>query len=482
MSSKLLRYGVKVTVIFVSLALIVSARLVFPLIGSDSVVFLPPALFLAQGYGFVNPLYLVSHFADPSHQDLFNYYVPLFPLVLGALAKSAPSIQTLFLICAGFGILHLILFGRQILKIGAGDRAITTILAICPIIYLGIYLVPTSGRPELLSSLWALLLYVTYNSKQTKGKMALMGALFGCMALTQLMGLYFSFLVFTIAELSNNTNIKTQTKNLTVAGLVAVAVFAVVIVLYPPGASSFYFGLSKHISYVMHRHDRGRFLYFYYWFYTPYAFGFVVVFLLAAGYFLKDIRVRWRAVSAAQRVIIMAAALLLVFGLFRFVLTASPTVYNVTQFLSPLLLYVFGKLAVSRNRRLIQLPLSLIFLYSCFIFIRIIVLGFDYTRDGRDFETVSRKVTYAINTYKPNLVSSGLWALCPDPKQRTILTKSNYKPDDIVLLQRGDLDVQSKVISGWELLYQCGAPTPHKVLGLPVRHPLSYTFSVYRVR
>src|ERR1700679_2174392 len=93
---------------FYSLSIIVCAVLiiyglnVFPVPGTDSIVFIPPALLFSKGYGLANPLYYVTQFTDPTHTNRFNYYVPFYSLLLGILSKIKPSIKTIFLFCSLF--------------------------------------------------------------------------------------------------------------------------------------------------------------------------------------------------------------------------------------------------------------------------------------------------------------------------------------------------------------------------------------------
>ena len=84
--------------------------------------------------------------------------------------------------------------------------------------------------------------------------------------------------------------------------------------------------------------------------------------------------------------------------------------------------------------------------------------------------------------YRPNLVSAGLWSLCPEPEHIHILNKTNYRNGEVILWQPGSQEVSDSVVKKWEILYDTRIPQSHKVLGLPLRHPGGYTYTFYRVR
>ncbi len=458
---------------------------VLPLAGSDSIVFLPPALFFSRSLGFINPLYFVSHFADLSGHDYFNYYVPLFPLVLGWLGKIHPGVRGLFLICSGFSAIQIWCYCGQLRGLARSVRGKwQVVLYILSVFYLATYLLPTMGRPEILSSLLALGVYIWYQRKPVKRTvywLLPMGSLFALLLCTQLLGFYFSFLIFLTFEFSNQRPLGQQLIDILWVIASTIVATAIILAISPLPVTDVAMGVTRHIHYVLQRTDRSLHLYFYYWFYTSVNFGFIFIAGLASFFYIPDIRQRTRVCSVASRWIVWICVVMVAIGVVRFVLFAAPTVYNLTQFISPFLLYLF--IRVKRSR--IAVPaggiLGIIFTFGAVIVVRILCLVPDYLNDGRSFDSVSTILSSKMQTMPPDFVSPGLWALCPDPSSIKITGHNSFKSGQIVLLQGRARDIPESVTRNWEVIFDTRIKPGHLVLGIPVRHPDGYTFTFYRV-
>src|SRR5438045_2007798 len=101
----------------VSFVLLLYGFNIFPTPGTDSKVFIPPALLYSRGMGLVNPLYDLSLVLGPGFNFKFNYYVPFYPLLLGTLSKVHPGIRTIFLICSLFSVTGLFLYCHRVITL-----------------------------------------------------------------------------------------------------------------------------------------------------------------------------------------------------------------------------------------------------------------------------------------------------------------------------------------------------------------------------
>lgn len=176
---------------------------VFPVPGTDSSSFLPPALSYAKGKGLTNPFYYLSSITDKSGRGLYNYYVPFYSWMLGVCVAAVHGIKTIFVVCASVTILTL--YRRALLAIipaASSNNMITAVICLS-IPYLATYSLPTIGRPEQLTVPMALALYLIYQNRQqlpTWIYNSFLVAILAILLATQITGFYFAFLVFLVSE------------------------------------------------------------------------------------------------------------------------------------------------------------------------------------------------------------------------------------------------------------------------------------------
>lgn len=472
-------------VAFVAVVLLFFAIVVFPLAGGDSIVFLTPALFYAKSGGFINPLYYVTKLTNDARVNLFNYYVPLFPWLLGFFSKIYPGIKTLFLWCATFGIASLCLYSRELKKKLSNNSVFFLIIAYLSITYLAAYLIPTFGRPEILSSFIVTCLYLLYQRKSSLTPLVYDTVLTLCFALllsTQILGFWFAYLIFLAEEFFSSQSTGKIILQNTLRLITILSIFILILSLSPAGLMPTLTGIQKHISLVLLRHEHSFYLYCYYWFLSFLNFGFIIIFLLSGWYYLKVNLVRLKILSKSRVIIIIVLYLVLIISLFKFVLYSAPTVYNVTQFIIPILLFLLQRLSSEKKIALCHYITLVVFAYGSLIFLRMVVLSIDYSRDGRDFDQASVQLDQQISRFDSVKISPGLWSLCNDVKKIRPIYDFDFKPGEMVVVQNGDESERYLPLSRWEKIFDDRIPGGKIFLGLPVRHPQGYTFAIYRVK
>ena len=318
--------------ILLCIILVLYAIYVFPIPGTDSIVFIPPALLYSKGLGLANPLYYVTNLTDLTHTNRFNYYVPFYSFFLGLLSKIKPGVKTIFFFCALFSSANLLLYSKVISSFLPQQFGTTIkIMILLSVTYIATYLLPTVGRPENITCLFVFLLYILYRKKNEINKVqyyVLNAVLFSLILSSQLICFYFAFLFYILYEIINTENIyKTILRNVLLF-LGVLLLFCVILQLTPNGLVSTVNGIMLHIKYVLTRADRSFALFVHYWLFAQLNFGFLIIFLLSAVFFLKEIYIRTRTAAINKLMLVVILLIAILFGIIKFILYASPTVYN----------------------------------------------------------------------------------------------------------------------------------------------------------
>ena len=480
--------------IIVCFILILFALYMFPIPGSDSIVFIPGALFYSKGYGLMNPLYYVTKITDLTHTDRFNYYVPFYTYLLGILSKVNPGIKTIFFICALFSSACLLLYARCVnsfVSNPVSNLLKATILLSAT--YIASYLLPTVGRPENFTRLFVLIVYLLYLGRNKVNKTvytSVLIALFAMLLTSQLISFFFCFLFYVLYEIINAENIyKNILKNILV-GLAVVGLSCLIIECSPNGLANTITGIKLHIDYVFKRTDSSLPLLIQYWVYANLNFGFIAIFLLSAFFFLKEIYARLKGAGKPKIATVSLILLFAVYGIIKFILYAAPTVYNATTFILPLSAYIIYNIlqttrAATRN---ILTALTLItFMAGTFVFVRSIILFVVTQQSGKDFETAKVVMHNYTKNNKHIYITNGLWTLFDRMDNVKMfgqdLGDDLYKPGDTVIFQQAYRDVPKHFTDRATLLLDWSAPEPVKFMGIKLsNHPLGYSFMVYKYK
>lgn len=168
---------------------IFSASHSYPVPGGDSGFFLVPALQFANRGVLTNPLFIDKQAIatlDPSGEERFIFYPPLFPLVLSRGMHGATPAD-IFMSIAILNSLTIFITTLMWCKI-AMKRWRNTILAIVGLLALASGLVGDSGRPEILGSFIVALGGVVALYATEKYKPILYGVLLGLLFATHFIG------------------------------------------------------------------------------------------------------------------------------------------------------------------------------------------------------------------------------------------------------------------------------------------------------
>lgn len=470
--------------------LVVYAVNVFPIAGTDSMVFIPPALLYAKGQGLANPLYYVTQFTDPTHTNRFNYYVPFYSWFLGMLSKVRPSIPTVFTVASLFSVANILLYAGAVSswlneRLSVGVKA----LVLLSVTYVATYLFPTVGRPEGITTLLVFGIYLLYRHRARINPMAYNMAicvLFGLMLLSQLICFYFCFLFFVTYELFYTTNIiKTIWVN-TLRFAAILGLFCLLLAVSPNGLANTITGIKLHVSFVFERNSGGLPLYLLFWVWAPLNFGFILVFLLAAAFYIRDITTRFRQIPLAQAVLLAGVQLFIVYGFVKFVLYAAPTIYNATTFIMPLtayLIYNIIHLSPARARNGATAMLMAAYVGGSLLFLRSFALFIDYKQDGKDYAAARAIANNIANNNTHVYTTLSLWPLFDNLDSVHFFNENIMHKDDIIIVQQAYHAMPEVMKGKYTVMYDFTTAEKRKFLGITLTNrPQGYSFLVCKIK
>lgn len=468
-----------------SLLLIAFALCVFPIPGTDSLVFLPAAVSYARGQGFVNPLYYVADFTDATHTHRFNYYVPFFPWLMGIVGRVYADVRTIFLFCALLGSTGLLLYSRVVIMsvIGADRYIRWGFVLSC--FYLPLFFLPTVARPENLTFFISFIVYLLYNSRlrlSRVGYVIALSALLAALLASQILSFIFCFVFLALCDLLDTNKPLRSALHSFVVLVLSVGMACLLIAAGPIGLIETVTAFWWHVTMVVGRHDNSISLLIHYWALAPLSFGFVGVFIFATGFFLRHM---WTSLTNAGWITRFFAFVLVAFLLWTFnkyVLYGAPTVYNVTQFILPMMAFVTMSVAVYSQRFISVSYLILCFLGTLAMGRHLVMFG-NMLVSGKTFGKARNLIEEKTGDNGRRLVSNGLWSVCNDINSPVTILLDKYKSGDTVVVQQAYMDVPDDLKQKADLLFDWRAPAPVSLLGIKVAsRPQGYGFSIYHVR
>lgn len=468
-----------------SLLLIIFAICVFPIPGTDSLVFLPPALSYAHGQGFTNPLYYVDKFTDPTHTHRFNYYVPLFPWLMGAMGRAYSDVRTIFLFCALLGAGGLMLYTRKFATVAGDASRYLRLGFIFSCIYLPIYFLPTVSRPENLTFFISFIIYLMYGAKKRIPVVAYqvaIAALFASLLASQILSFFFCFVFYALCDVIDTDKPFRSALESLVIFVLSIGFACLIIAAGPIGFRETLDAVWWHVSAVVKRNDNSISLLFYYWALAPLSFGFLGIFLIAAGLFITNTIARLKKAKPLTILFAVFLAFILIWALFRFVLYGAPTVYNITQFVLPFMSFIVVSLAKTRNK-IMTAAFCLLCLAGTFAMTRHIMLFGNMLTSGKTFSAARALVLEKTGENQNVYVSNGVWPLYPNIYAPAVHIGDKFSSGDTIVLQQAYLDIPEDLKKRSEVIFEWRAAEPVKVLGLKVAaRPQGYGFSILRVK
>lgn len=473
-----------------SILLIIYAVLVFPLPGTDSFVFMPPALSFAKNQGMTNHLYYVSDFTDPTHNNRFNYYVPFFPMALGWLSRIKPDIRTIFLFCSLFSVAGITLFTATI-KEYLTDKLTPRIKAglILTITFLSTYLLPTVGRPENFSGLFIFLIFLLYRNRSQIRPVIyypVIITLFSVLFSTQIIGLFFTFLFYALFEVLNSKNVLLKCVELVAVFAAVVGGFCLILVFSPHGLSETVNAIGWHIALALNRSDNTIRTLVYYWTYAPLSFGFAFIFAACLILFFRDIRSRWVAVSTFTIIISLIPLSLLLIGLYKYVLSAAPTIYNATQFILPMMTYLWLQILSQTETRHAKVTYSVVIVTvfaGSLLFLRTFLLFADTMISGKDFASARALAESYTRNNKKVITSNGIWPIFSDIKKPYVIITDKFDEGDTIIMQEAYFSLPREFSEKCDVIYDWRRHKPATIFGIKLtNNPNGYGFVILKAR
>ena len=470
----------------ICIVLVVFGLHVFPVPGTDSAVFIPPALLYSKGFGLSNPLYYVTQFTDPTHTNRFNYYVPFYSWLLGILSSVKPGIKTIFLFCSLFSSLCILLYCRAVASwFPARMSNVLNATILLSLTYVATYLIPTVGRPEGITSLLLFLIFLLYRNRLKSSLLVyntLICILFALVLASQIMGFFFGFLFLVTYDLLNEKNAFRVLGINVFRAAVVVLLFTLVLALSPNGLANTITGIRLHINYVLNRDGGGFSEYLFFWIYAPLSFGFIGIFLICSIFYFRELAARIRHVERASRVLLIAVQCVLVLGFVKFIVYAAPTIYNATQFILPMMVYLVYQAiipAAGKPKPIYVYALTITYLAGTLIFLRGLILFADYQQDGKTFDAAKVKIDSLLQA-NPNIyITNSLWPVPENTNDLKMFSVYNFKKGDTVIFQQANHDYLALLHNNYTTIYDWRTTTKRKFFGIPLTNrPQGYSFVV----
>ncbi len=471
-----------------AVVMVVFAYQVYPLPGTDSVVFLITATRYAKGLGLTNPYYYLTSSVDPTQTGSFDYYPPLFPLIVGAIGKIAPYVRTIFLICSIFSIGNLWFLTRGLNKILASKRNFYHLLvAVLSIFYCAVYFLPTIGRPEVLASLLVMIEISIYQNKKKLRPLVfnlLTTFVFSAILCTQLICFYFAFTAFLIYECKATPNVWAYIRDNALRAVSVVVLAGLILYFSPHGLLTTLEATKVHIGIATGRTDRSIGLFLYYWVANTNAVGFLFVFLAALFFYCQHLVGEFWTFDPARRWLLGILHLAIVVGIIKFVLYASPTVYNLTVFIIPITLYLIDKITNTEQATLGKFfvyVMAITFLAGVGILARWVFLLNNAIQTGRDFETCRTKLKPVTGGLQGVYISNMMWPLIEDTKKLLPVYYTTVPKESTMLIQEANGTIPNTLIEGNEIILDYRTEHPAKFAGMRLtNHAQNYAFIAVR--
>lgn len=143
--------------VFASILLVVLAINMYPVPDGDSVYFLPAIKSYAAAGIASNKLVNLSYLTDPKGLGRFLFYIPGFPVAVGALMAlfGFSSYKSTLLFIAFFRVASVLIFAKVLIiamaRRGRQGSLFSVLLAAVLVLSNALFLLPSNGRPEILS-------------------------------------------------------------------------------------------------------------------------------------------------------------------------------------------------------------------------------------------------------------------------------------------------------------------------------------------
>ncbi len=409
-------YIILCTGIISCLMVVISAVYMFPIPGGDAVAFMPAAIRYSSGFGLDNPIYPLSFATDIKHLGRFCQYPPLFPWIVGFLMPS-PTTKSAFLILGLFSsisiCLFIILLIKTIKSVRSSIKYDSAIIASIMIFSYAGMILPMSGRPELLASIFILALAIIFAYSKNKINSIFIGIILGLLGATHIAGTIISIVILLLASAYRFNSVKTL-KFILISILIGLGITLTIITFSPNGLIDTLIGIKQHSQLQLTRNDTGFFLILGYWIFNDQYFLFGPLIFCSLFFFM------FKSIPVYQKnnttLISCLSFLILAYLFYFFGFRTAPTNYNFGLF-QPiaycLLLYnLFQNISQKQGKiRIYKILVSLMLLISLVSPIRQSFLFFDYLNSGKTYQNAKNQVQAILAEDKLIFFTASMWSL-----------------------------------------------------------------------
>lgn len=460
----------------------------FPVPGSDSAAFLPPAVQWRAGEGLRNPVSEFSRTLDPTGKARYVQYPPLFPLAV-ALLMLEPTGPSALRAVAWLSGLNIGLAGILLFRVLSsrercdGAALCMILLSVAGIATAGV--AALGGRPEVLATTWSLLLALLLIGRGLDlPRLALGGVILGLLGATQpLAGLLMA--TVCAALISWRTRPRSAVLGTIALGCTSVAVFLLVLLASPNGLVPTLEGVIEHSRHAVLGRVSSASLWTY-WIADPWlpavALPFLLVIALSAG---AISRLGFRPASPALFLVSAGAGALLVA---RNLWQAPEQSYNIL-FLAPLVVVANAGLASALSASAVSpwFTARIAALANGALamgWLRAMALAATYIIAGTPLEQGRLLFSESTRGIDRIGVTASLWVLTEGYERLEVLALAAMpgaaQVDALLVQQNYSGAREAPELPGWHLSRDGFAREGPKLLGVPLGRTMpGYAFALY---
>lgn len=481
MKQPIIRSSISLSVVSLCIIItIVSGLYMYPLPSGDAIGIVPAAWFYLHTDKFINPIYDIACLTDSSGLCRFCYHLPLFPLLISFIGRFTDgTVKSLFVIIAFISVVKIALFSYQSLTNRTLQRVwLATLLSV---IYLTTNALPTVGRPEILSSLLILIIYV-YLSKYSENTLhatIIIPFLMGILLWSHLIG--YLLLLLTVSNLVWLRLWPIQRKIYTVIALViSSACIGCFLILLNPNGIAIIDGFLNHTALQLKRGDEASLHNFInYWLLSKSHFLFFAIFGVSiCATWQYYIRKKINGLTTKYVLILFTTnTVILMFLIYSISIQTPARIYNITQFV-PVILFINLEF-IAKKQSAVRLAYVLLLVGSLTYSLRDAILFIDYLHDGKTYDKAVAQVNQRPGSVM--IASPGLWVLSKDLRCFKVWTGESTVSPFFVQQARAPLPVG--LIEVADLTNDWRTQDVRKILGVPLSNrPQGYSFSVWQYK
>lgn len=463
----------------------------YPLPGTDSACFIPPAINLKNGFGLTNPADIHTQLTDLAGQSRFMYYPPLFQLVLSVLMVHGNATFALFTI-AVIGSVALLLNGflltlplKEHSGLGMKICIALSLLGLCTYLLGG-----TAGRPEVLSMVFITMNAYILLASQSRYKSLLSGCLLGFTAATHPVASLFSAvmigLYFLILE-----PLKKFWKPLLICYGMAIPMLFSLLMLSPYPLSEHWAAMKRHAEQVVvpgFMQDCSLMVSMF--IANPNATFYGLLFLVAFA--ILGIFIFWKPQFERVKCLLIGIGYCGLLILTWYLCIRVPfRNYNLLEFV-PLafltVLYAYGKVdefVTGRGKIIFKAGIMILLVLTSIGFLRHMVLFGFYLHNG----LILSKARLVYSQYEKTftgkvIVSTSLWTLSEHYGDMQVWHPGEPIPNQsqiLILQQNQQKSIRPPVLPYFKLIYNNFNATVPRIFGCVIGNSMpGYSFAIYR--